>query len=265
MALSFPPSPTVGQIYTSGGTSWQWDGTKWVCLGATGTVLKMNIQVFTASGTYTPSAGLQWAIVDCCGGGGGGGAAAATYPAGVGGGGGGGGGAGARTVALFSAAQIGASRAVVIGAGARGGFTSETNAPSGGNTTFGGTLVIAPGGLGGMIFSSANFGYAGGPVAPGSSSGSTSTSAFAGNRGHSGVGSSGGLSWGGHGAAGPYGGGGAGSDAALPSGQGFVGWDASANAYGAGGGGATASSPWGTGENGGAGQAGLCIITEYAF
>ena len=29
MAYSFPPSPTVGQIYTSNGRSWKWSGVQW--------------------------------------------------------------------------------------------------------------------------------------------------------------------------------------------------------------------------------------------
>ena len=28
-ALDFPASPTLGQIYTANGKSWQWDGTTW--------------------------------------------------------------------------------------------------------------------------------------------------------------------------------------------------------------------------------------------
>jgi len=30
MPVSFPPSPTVGQTYTYGGVTWQWNGTAWV-------------------------------------------------------------------------------------------------------------------------------------------------------------------------------------------------------------------------------------------
>ena len=38
MALDFPNSPTVGQIFTSGTTSWTWDGTKWVVQASGSTV-----------------------------------------------------------------------------------------------------------------------------------------------------------------------------------------------------------------------------------
>ena len=33
MALDFPASPTTGQIFTSGASSWRWDGAKWVAHG----------------------------------------------------------------------------------------------------------------------------------------------------------------------------------------------------------------------------------------
>jgi hypothetical protein len=29
MPLDFPPSPTLNQVYTSGGTSWKWNGYAW--------------------------------------------------------------------------------------------------------------------------------------------------------------------------------------------------------------------------------------------
>jgi hypothetical protein len=32
--LDFPNAPTIGQVFTSGGLSWQWDGTKWVVTDA---------------------------------------------------------------------------------------------------------------------------------------------------------------------------------------------------------------------------------------
>jgi hypothetical protein len=44
MAMTFPASPTVGQIFTSGNKSWQWDGTTWLAYGASlsPTVLKVD-------------------------------------------------------------------------------------------------------------------------------------------------------------------------------------------------------------------------------
>jgi hypothetical protein len=32
MAYSFPPSPTVGQVYTSNGRTWKWNGTQWTAV-----------------------------------------------------------------------------------------------------------------------------------------------------------------------------------------------------------------------------------------
>ena len=32
MAYSFPPSPTVGQIYTSNGRTWRWNGVQWTAV-----------------------------------------------------------------------------------------------------------------------------------------------------------------------------------------------------------------------------------------
>jgi len=44
MAIDFPNSPTVGQIFTSGDKSWIWDGTVWKAYGASlsPTVLKVD-------------------------------------------------------------------------------------------------------------------------------------------------------------------------------------------------------------------------------
>ena len=35
MAYSFPPSPTVGQVYTSNGRTWKWNGTQWTAVAVT--------------------------------------------------------------------------------------------------------------------------------------------------------------------------------------------------------------------------------------
>ena len=32
MSYSFPPSPTVGQIYTSNGRTWRWNGVQWTAV-----------------------------------------------------------------------------------------------------------------------------------------------------------------------------------------------------------------------------------------
>ena len=73
-----------------------------------------NIKVFTASGTYTPSANLIGAIIECVGGGGAGAGitGASGYVAGAGGGGSGG-----YSRVFKTAAQIGASQLITIGAG----------------------------------------------------------------------------------------------------------------------------------------------------
>jgi hypothetical protein len=42
--INFPDAPTVGQIHTSGGTSWSWDGTKWIATWV-GLLSDENVQV----------------------------------------------------------------------------------------------------------------------------------------------------------------------------------------------------------------------------
>lgn len=37
MPLDFPTSPTVGQTYTSGTKTWQWDGSAWVSVNSAAT------------------------------------------------------------------------------------------------------------------------------------------------------------------------------------------------------------------------------------
>src|SRR6266446_9723024 len=77
----------------------------WPVLSYIGTVAS---QVFTANGTYTPTAGMKFAIIECIGGGGGGGGAA-NAGAGIASSGAGGG-AGSHSRKLVTAADIGASK-----------------------------------------------------------------------------------------------------------------------------------------------------------
>ena len=132
---------TSGQVLTSNGAgalpTWQAAGS--------GTGSLLNVQVFKSNGTYTPTAGMANCIIQCVGGGGAGGgssnSAGGTF-------GGGGGGAGGFSQSYVSAATIGASQTVTIGAGG----TGSANAIGGnGNDTSVGTIVIAKGGSGGPV------------------------------------------------------------------------------------------------------------------
>src|SRR5258706_1789348 len=86
-------------------------------------------QVFTSSGTYTPTSGMLHCIIECIGGGGGG-AGTSSVPGSAGAGGGGGSGGYSRS--YKTAAQIGASQTVTIGTGGTGGAAGDNNGISGG-------------------------------------------------------------------------------------------------------------------------------------
>lgn len=104
------------------------------------------IQVFTANGTYTPTTGMVFCIAEVVGGGGGGGGStgggAGFASAGAGGGGGG------YSRELLTAATIGASQAVTVGAGGTAGASPGGNGGTGGTSSLG-ALLSATGGLGG--------------------------------------------------------------------------------------------------------------------
>lgn len=117
---------------------------------STGAVITVKKQAFTASGTYTPSTGILYAVIEGVGAGGGGGGAVG-IAAGVMTGAGGGGGGYARTVS--TAASIGASKTVTIGAAGTGATSGANSGGAGGDTSVG-TLMIAKGGSGGSYSSS---------------------------------------------------------------------------------------------------------------
>lgn len=209
-------------------------------------------QIFTGNGTYTPTTGMVYCQITCIGGGGGGGGAATTgagqYSLG------GGGGAGEYAVGIFSAATVGASQAVTIGAlGGGGSGTTGGN----GTTTSVGALITAAGGSGGGTgaagATSAGTAGAGGTGGtggnyrtPGSYGGSglgVNAAAFA----YSGVGASSQL---GQGA----------TNVLLSSGNGV-----NAAGYGSGGSGAMNLAGQGATKTGGSGTAGVVVIQEYVL
>lgn len=134
------------------------------------------VQVFTSSGIYTPTSGMKVATVYAFGAGGGGGSGARAA-AGAAAGGGAGGGGGGLAQAWFTAAQIGASKTVTIGAPGNGGSAQNVDSTAGVNGTAGGstsldTLLFAGGGGGGQgggLAASSGGGGAGNSIASGTS------------------------------------------------------------------------------------------------
>lgn len=203
-------------------------------------------QIFTSSGTYTPTANMVKAIVECVGGGGGGGGAlgsASTQSSG------GGGGSGGYSRVVVTAALIGISKTVTVGAGGTGGAAGFNPGTNGGDTSLG-TLCIALGGAGGGGATPGTGGPGGDGGFPG-----TGTVKAEGTDGGRGIGASiltvDGIS--GYGAPSHFGGGARG----VRSTAGLIGQN-----YGAGGsGGAVLAAD--TSLAGGNGSAGVVIITEF--
>ena len=79
MSLSFPASPTVGQIYKG----WIWDGTKWVVNTPAPPTSPTTRILTVGSGTYATPANVAYLEVTIIGGGGGGGGGGATGASGV--------------------------------------------------------------------------------------------------------------------------------------------------------------------------------------
>jgi hypothetical protein len=115
----------------------------------------IGVQVFTASGTYTPTTGTTSVVVEAVGAGGGGGSSSTT---GVGQtSAASGGGAGSFGVGRYTSGFSGA--AVTIGAGGTGVGLSGANG-NGGGTTVVGSLISCPGGtpgLGGAVVTPPSF------------------------------------------------------------------------------------------------------------
>jgi hypothetical protein len=213
----------------------------------------VNVQVFTSSGTYTPSAFMQYCIIECVGGGGGGGGTASAAGSTLSAGAGGGGGAYARKA--VSAATIGASQAVTIGNGGTGGASGFNNGNNGGSTSVG-TICVADGGSGGEGNTGGSYSVAGKGGSTGTGDiilvGSAGASCYAQPSSGTSFGALGygGVSGGQFGSVGIF----------LNVGTPQTGPDGIG--YGAGGGGGISFSGNGAAAGGG-GTAGIVIITEY--
>lgn len=215
----------------------------------------ITTQVFASNGTYTPAIGMVFVDAQCVGGGGAGGGVPTTA-AGHNSGGGGGAAAGYAR-GIFSAATIGVSKAVVVGAGGAG-ITGATG-NNGAQTTFGGALLVANGGAGGPVgldqTSSIQGGAGGGTATTSSTVGAGIT--IIGQAGWDGWAFAS-LSQGGGGGSSFFGGGGtvAMTTASTINGVGAAG-------PGSAGSGAAAGASQVTTSPGGSGATGICIMVEY--
>jgi hypothetical protein len=262
MAINFPTTPSTGQTYSYLGNVYQYDGEKW--RAASGTAPAVNVQVFTADGTYTPTPGMRYCQVIATGAGGGGGGADTD---GTGAAGAGGGESGGTAIKVYTASQLGATAAVVVGVGGPGGLDTGGNATAGEATTFtpagGGSTLSAGGGGAGFGLSAtvdANE-AAGGTGGSTTTGGDLNTMGGEGGRGFSGPAdgvSNPPFAYGGAGGIGYWGGGG--SARARVTGGSIAG--KAGTAYGSGGGGAAAVDT-ATGAAGGDGKAGVVYIEEY--
>jgi hypothetical protein len=238
-----------------------------------GAYANVVLQAFITPGanTYTPTSGMKHCLVISTGGGGGGGGGDASGAANVGAGAGGG--AGGTCTERFTAADIGPSQTVTIGAAGAAGSTSGGAGGSGGNTTFG-ALHTATGGVGGNGSGNAakraqtTSGGAGGIPTAGllNITGGDGSNGFAfltldatdTNVVSIACGGQGGASyWGGGGRGGQNAQDAAAADSTAGSEAGQAG-----KAYGSGGGGGVVLNT-ATGVAGGAGVAGACLVIEF--
>lgn len=235
---------TVGQLTTANSAL--------AATNAAGTLamraLSVVKQVITATGTYTPTTGMLYCVIECLGGGGAGGGSAATAAGTCSQGTGGG--AGEYAFGVFSAATIGASQSVTIGAAGTG--NSGAAGGNGGNTSVG-ALISANGGTGGTTPAAGAVTNAAGVL--GGTGGSGGSFRTPGQPGSAclGVGTTG-PQMSGQGGSTNYGSGGFGTPGTA---AGSV-----ALGRGAGGGGAASIAGAGAGT-GGVGTAGLIIVTEF--
>lgn len=211
-----------------------------------------RIQVFNSSGTYTPHANMIYAIMEAVGSGGAGGGVDGDT-GGVFTGGGGGAGSYARKV--VSAATVGASQTVTIGAAGAG--VSGGTGGNGGDVSVG-SLLTAKGGSGGTG-TVAGVGYGAGGLGGVAGTGDVTTTGEPGEGSINNVGSLNAIFCAPNGGSSIFGGGGRG---ALVNTSGGALAGTNATSYGSGGSGASAYNTTDAAA-GGNGSAGIVIITEF--
>lgn len=213
----------------------------------------LGVKTFTSSGVYAPTPGMRNVLVKVLGGGGGSAGIAATNGSQVSLAGGGA--SGSYAEAWLSAAAIGASQVITVGAKGAAGAIAGSAGP-GGTSSFG-SLVSAPGGGGSPyvgVINIADFGlFVGGFPSSSATGGNIVNSA--GSAGSPGINLTGSI-LAGHGAVSPLGGGGYGNSAALSL-------AAPGSGYGSGAGG-IANALTQPGRPGAVGAPGVVIIYEYA-
>ena len=201
------------------------------------------VQVFTTSGTYTPTTGMSYCTVELVGGGGGGGGGINTNGSSSSGGG-----SGAYCRKTLTSSDVGASQVVTIGAGG-------ASLTMGGDSKFGSIMTAGGGGEGVYGLNT----YTIGGLSGVSSGGDVNADGGDGGPGlilDSGVGLGTGV--GGYGGDSFFGGGGLSLVSQLTP---LVG--SNATNYGGGGGGAVLIGTMGGTYDGGTGSSGICVITEY--
>ena len=210
----------------------------------------IKCQVFKSSGTYVPTQGTKFIIVEIVGGGGAGGGCQVGYPNNAACGGGG-------MSGEYVKARVDnpAVTTVTIGYGGIG-VSASVGAP-GGTTSFGNT-IIAKGGLGGNVLAEGTTPGVVGPYGAYTEPGFTGANIIGSGSGYSspGVRFSGSLAIGGPGGDSIIG--------AWAGSQAIVGEGINANGHGGGGGGACVYGGATQQRAGGSGMAGIAIIWEYA-
>jgi len=253
------PAPTTGNLWlnTANNALSVYNGTAWVAPAAGLSAVAVSLFNVPGTSTWTPVAGMKFAMIECIGGGGGGGGSTGTtgfvyY--------GGGGGAGGYSRRWVSAATVGASQVVVVAPGGIAG-TSVPGAGGNGGVTYVGaptTLCGANGGSGGPAYSGQTAvvaGGAGGGISAASVGDITIPGTRGGNAGYMGNG----VAVDAKGAPGPFGGGVSPPD--VPN-QTAVSGNSAITPGGGGSGGVVFNVA--SNAAGGGGSPGICIITQYA-